>query len=172
MVDSLHKIAPVLGWDTLDMKYVLVVCTANICRSPMAEGMLRSRLEREGLASKIGVYSAGTDARHGDHADPNIVALLAERGIAVGLHLSYPLQPKEIEEAEVILVMEEAHRRRMFSIASTQLPKVMLLSELAGRAGDIDDPYGRDLPAYRATCNQIERYLMLGWPRLMRMIAA
>lgn len=124
------------------MKTILFVCTANICRSPMAAGLMRDRIERMELSEPVQVLSAGVWAVEGNRASSNATAILRFRGIDLAEHRSQPLTPAMLRQANIILVMEEAHRRSIFHIAPDQLSKVYLLTEMAGGHDDVEDPFG------------------------------
>ncbi len=147
---------------------LLVICTANICRSPMAAGLIRSRVRAEGRDQSIEVCSAGTQAVDGRRASDFTVELLAARGIAISQHASRKLAPEHINEAHVILVMEESHRLSIFHQSPENLHKVILLSELANQYEDIADPYGFDKKAYEYSLIKIQSYLDLGWNSLLK----
>jgi protein-tyrosine-phosphatase len=93
---------------------VLVVCVGNICRSPMAEALLRARL---GHRPRFDVSSAGISALVGHPADEQAVALMKERGIDIGPHRARQLTPQLAAGADLILVMESGHERAVYSIA-------------------------------------------------------
>lgn len=149
------------------MKRVLIVCTGNICRSPMAAGLLRQRLQTAGLADKVEVETAGLFAQTGRHASPPGVALLAERGIDMAGHTARLVTPTLLDQADLILVMEEEQRRSLFYQSPQNLVKVLLLSELAGRHQDIPDPYGQDTAIYASTLERLDQLLSHGWERLL-----
>lgn len=89
---------------------VLFVCTANICRSPLAEGMLRHRLDTLGLAKRVRVRSAGTHAIQGGcRPDPRVEELAAEAGISLAGIRSQILTPKLVRSSHYVLVMEHRH---------------------------------------------------------------
>ena len=79
---------------------VLVVCTANLCRSTMAERLIRARLEAEGLSDRVVVLSAGTWAREGLASPPHVVAVLAERGLDASDHRSQEVKSEVVEQAD------------------------------------------------------------------------
>lgn len=85
---------------------LLVVCTANVARSPLLEAMLRARLGGTSLT----VASAGVDARVGDAAASGSRAVAAARGLALDDHRSMPLLAVPFEEATVVLAMSRAQR--------------------------------------------------------------
>jgi protein-tyrosine-phosphatase len=149
------------------MKTVLFVCTANICRSPMAAAILRQRVAGMGLADRLAVESAGMWARDGQPASENAVTVLAGRGIALADHRSQVLTPMILDRADIVLVMEEAHRRSVFHLAPKHLHKVLLLTELVGGHDDVDDPYGGPIEDYVNAEAYLETLIDAGLLRLL-----
>lgn len=90
---------------------VLMVCTGNICRSPTAEGVLRHRLTRAGLASRVAVDSAGTHGYHsGEPPDPRAVKAAAARGYDLRSLCARPvLLPGDYTRFDLLLAMDEDH---------------------------------------------------------------
>jgi len=152
-------------------KQILVVCTGNICRSPMAAGLIRKRLAAEGLTKRVAVRSAGVMAQEGMQANRYAVELLGERGIVLGQHATHCLSLADIEAATLILVMEERHRRSIFYMSPGNVHKVVLLSELANQHGDIHDPYGLSRAAFEDVLEQLDALLEAGWPNLLKRLA-
>jgi protein-tyrosine phosphatase len=149
------------------MKSILVICTGNICRSPMVAGILRARFAAMGLENEIVVRSAGVFAREGEPATNYGVTLLAAQGIDISGHRATQVAEWDIARANLILVMEEAHRRKLFYYSPGDLYKVILFSELIGEHDDLADPYGQDFPAYVTTLAHIEQIINAGWGRLL-----
>ena len=149
------------------MAEILVVCTANMCRSPMAEGLLRARLADAGLGDRVRVRSAGVRAPAGFGATDHGVTLLAARGIDISRHQARPLTDALLREADLILVMEEAHRSAIARQAPQHLAKVRLFTELAGGRDDVADPVGGTLDDYRRTLAGMDAVLDQGWTTLL-----
>jgi protein-tyrosine phosphatase len=98
-------------WARSDLQ-VLFVCTANICRSPLAEGLLRHRLRALNLGDRVQVLSAGTHASQpGCRPDPRVEELAAEAGFSLAGIRAKMLTPKLIQSSHYVLVMERAHVR-------------------------------------------------------------
>jgi protein-tyrosine-phosphatase len=154
-------------------KKVLFVCTGNVCRSPMAEGIFRKMLEERGLAGAVDVDSAGTWALEGRPPTPLAVDAVAAMGVDIGDHRARTVTAEDLQEADLVLVMEEAHRRSLFYLAPELSHKVFLLSEMAGEHEEIADPYGTNDPEnYVFTARKIRDYLERGWPEIAKRIGA
>jgi len=109
-------------WSRPDVR-VLFVCTANICRSPLAEALLRQRLRRMSLAGRVEVRSAGTSAVPARRPDPRVRRLAEEAGVALGRTRSRPLTREMIRRSDLVLVMPGAmlpRRTRRIAIPTTQ----------------------------------------------------
>ncbi len=133
--------------------HVLFVCTANICRSFLAERILKKILKVKKIHS-IEVSSAGLMDMQGAPADIRAARLLYERGMDPTRHRSRPLTDALVHWADVILVMEEVHRDEMIVRYPDARGKVHLLGAFSGGGhGDknIKDPHGLTDYHYR-TC--------------------
>lgn len=151
-----------------DSKRLMVVCTANICRSPLVAALIQHRLVEDGLGSEIHVESAGVHALTGAEIDPIVLRLLHDLGIEPAEHRATPVVESALVSADLVLVMEEAHRQALFYRLPAALPKIFMLSEVAGRYEDIRDPHGRDLAVYQATLDHVTELLAAGWPTLLQ----
>ena len=150
------------------MKQILFVCTANVCRSPMAMGLLRERLRQDGLDSQVTVSSAGVYGMDGSPASQPGVEVLAERGIDISDHRAHTVAEREIAAADLVLVMEEAHRRTLFYNYPHLLGKIFLLSEMAGAYGDIKDPYRKPKEEYERTVDELTALIERGYPAILK----
>ena len=141
----------------------LLVCTANICRSPMAEALWRDAASR--LDQAFPVASAGIEAQPGRSADLTCVELLAERGIDLTEHRAQRFSPERAMRHELVLVMEPEHQRRIMAAAPTLAGRVQLLGRWG--AGPIDDPYGASRTEYEECLGQLEISVMAWLDRIL-----
>lgn len=135
---------------------VLLVCTGNICRSPLAAALLRRRLDESGVAG-VTVSSAGTGAWDGAPASEGAYLVGIERGLDLSEHRARLLTREVVEQADLILTMARHHRARVDELGGEG--KVHVLGEYAGREGEaaeVSDPFGGDLDVYRDTCTELE----------------
>jgi protein-tyrosine-phosphatase len=126
---------------------ILFVCTGNLCRSPMAEAMLRQELEAAGV-SGVEVSSAGTWAPEGSPVTRDAALTLAEVGIDVSRHRSRSLERRDVEDADLVVVMTSVHVAEVLDLVPGAAAKVRLLKELPEIAFDAGVPGG---PAARLT---------------------
>lgn len=153
------------------MKQILVVCTANICRSPVVAGLLQQHLDGAGLDTTILVRSAGTYARPGKPVWEPICALMAERRIDLQRHRSQPISSEMVQAADLIVVMEESHRQSVFYLDPRALRKAFLLSELAGESDPLPDVMGHPLPEVRQVCDIAAQWVEQGWGQILTRLA-
>jgi protein-tyrosine-phosphatase len=132
---------------------IVTVCTANICRSPMAEALLRHALSAQPEPLKsLRIVSAGVAARPGDRVSENSVTALKKVGLDLKGHVSQPLTKQLLDEALAIFCMTESHRA-MIQLTFDPVPRhVYLFREFMPRAAEkeIGDPYGGPLTEYEA----------------------
>lgn len=148
---------------------ILFVCTGNLCRSPMATGLFRKRLEEEGLAAAYEVRSAGVSAVEGSPASFNALRAMEEYGVDLGSHQAHLLTAEDVRGADVVVVMEEYHREAITRRLPEQAHKVHLLTELAGQSGDVEDVYGLDLDEYREVARELQALLDASWREILRL---
>ncbi len=134
-------------------KLIVTVCTANICRSPMAEALLRHALAAEAEPLKSArILSAGVAGRGGDPISENSRIALKKVGIELKDHRSRALTTELINQADAIFCMTESHRA-VIQLSFDRPPRnIYLMREFMPREADkeIGDPYGSDLRHYEA----------------------
>ena len=111
------------------MTSVLVVCTGNICRSPLAEGFLRGILDRRFGDAAPKVSSAGTAGWEGSPAMAESVQAALERETDISGHLARKLEPSMVEAADLIVCMAGEHREAILRARPAAEPKVFTLKE-------------------------------------------
>lgn len=144
---------------------ITVVCTGNICRSPMAEFVLRERFEAADLADQVTIDSAGTTAwEEGNPADPRTIAALERRGHSgeYAQHRARVFDKRWFEDVDLVLAADHEHYsvlRRLAGTPEAQAKIRMLRSfDPSGPKGDalaIDDPWYGDDASFDRTYDEV-----------------
>ena len=148
------------------MKSVLFVCTANMCRSPMAEALFEAVVRERGEPAEWRIESAGVGATEGQPATGNTQVVAAERGMNLGSHRSKLATRASLRPFSLVLVMDEGHRQQIREAAPEHAGRVYLLSEMVGEGFAIQDPVGSDIDHYRVMADQIDGILRTGFARM------
>jgi protein-tyrosine phosphatase len=136
---------------------VCFVCTGNICRSPIAESVLRRMVAEAGLADRVAVSSAGTGDWHtGDPADHRAMAALRGRGYQLE-HAARQWLRGDFADADLVVALDSGHYRHLLRQAPDPAAraKVRLLRSFDPAAGDdldVPDPYYGDASWVAAAC--------------------
>jgi protein-tyrosine phosphatase len=133
------------------IRHILVVCVGNICRSPMAEALLRHELRGQ---EEVTVESAGLGALVDEPASEYSVALMQERGIDITAHRAQQLTPELIKKADLILVMESGHKKAIEINEPETRGKVFRFGEWLDR--EIADPYRKPRQAFEDALVEID----------------
>lgn len=122
------------------MKNIVFVCTGNTCRSPMAEGYLKSK-----KSTGYKIISRGL-AADGESAAENSVSVMSEVGIDITGHISTQMSYDDAERADVIVCMSASHADTLEALGVDKLKCYVL---------GIPDPFGCDIEVYRACRDNI-----------------
>ena len=140
------------------MKTVLFVCTGNVCRSPMAEGLFRQAVQGR---NEYQVLSAGLGAMEGQPPSPHAVQAVKELGIDISTQRSRMLTPELVSRADYIFGMTHSHIDTVMMLFPTAAEKTFLLREfdetLDHFEKDISDPIGGSYDVYLNCRDQIEQ---------------
>jgi len=153
---------------------VLFVCTGNTCRSPMAEGILRSMLKQQGHDELVQVLSAGIAACPGLPASPYAVAAAAEDNLDISSHRSRLLDAQLVAQADMVLGMSPEHVEFATSLAPDP-EKITTLKEFGSKQNApldvyIPDPMGGSITMFRASYREIRHEIQRMYPELLEHI--
>ncbi len=136
---------------------IVLVCTGNTCRSPMAETLLREQLRQKvGSEDAVRVLSAGVAASVGSGASPQAIEVMGGRGLDLTGHSSRPLDDAVMNVADIVLTMTRGHRAAILAAWPDMHDRVHTLRR---DGGDISDPVGMPVEVYHSCAEQIDREL-------------
>ncbi len=141
------------------VKHVLFVCTGNICRSPMAEGLFREAVKERG---DVTVASAGVGTIHGQPPSLHAVEVLRPLGIDISRIRSQPLSEELVENATHIFAMTRGHLETIQLVFPEAADKAFLVCEFdkeLSRSPDVPDPIGLGIDAYVRCRDTIQQAL-------------
>lgn len=158
-------VVPLSAIERLSQMLILLVCTGNTCRSPMAEALMRKCIaEKLGPPSKtekdsrdntaIEVLSAGISASPGCAASPEAVEIMKQYGLDLSGHGSQPLTEKLVQHADLIYTLTSVHRHAILERWPAATGRTHCLRP---DGGDVDDPIGAGIDIYRRCAAQIEQ---------------
>ncbi|MEW5993859.1 MAG: low molecular weight protein arginine phosphatase [Candidatus Zixiibacteriota bacterium] len=155
-----------------DLYVILLVCTGNTCRSPMAEGALRMLLNKE-RPGRFEVMSAGTAAAAGYPATLRAIEAARLWDVDITGHRSQPLAPALIDRADLILAMEPMHVHEVLRLRGAANEKTFLLKnfpEPGANGEQVADPIGLSPEVYSKTFLEIGEYLGKHLPLIVQRI--
>jgi protein-tyrosine phosphatase len=123
---------------------ILMICLGNICRSPLAEGILKQKVKEKGLNWQVD--SAGTSAYHvGEQPDERSIAVAKEHGLDITDQRSRPLTLQDLEEYDLLLVMDSSNYNNVKKLCrnQNQVDKIELIMNYPypNRNTPVPDPY-------------------------------
>lgn len=142
---------------------VSFVCTGNICRSPMAEVVLRAHAERAGLSDRLAIESAATGDWHvGEPADQRTIDALDRAGYDGRHHRARQFEASDFPRLDLVVAFDRGQARilRNWAPATIEEEKVRMLLEFgpdAGELSDVPDPYYSDAAMFDRVLEMIER---------------
>ncbi len=149
------------------MPHILVVCTANICRSPVVEALIARRL-REEERMEWTVSSAGFLA-DGWAVSSGSLEAAAPLGLDLSGHTSRQITVEMLAAARLVVGMEARHVEALERVPEAS-GKGIRLAELAGVERDVDDPYGGPREGYEAMVRDVAELVDRGWQRLLERV--
>ncbi|BCT96469.1 protein-tyrosine-phosphatase [Lysobacter helvus] len=132
---------------------ILIVCVGNICRSPMAEIVLRHHL---GGGDHVRVESAGLAALVGNPIDPLAQRVLEANGLSGTEHVARQVTAAMIGTADLVLAMQKRHLDAIHAISPQARGKTFLMGRWSGNT-EVSDPYGKTQPVFEASYRDIDR---------------
>lgn len=151
------------------MYSVLFVCTANRCRSPMAEAIFRSKLQGLSQLDDWQIGSAGTWAEDGLLPMEAVTEVMKARGIDLSYHRSHCLTAEMVDSYRLILTMDHDQKEALQVEFPGAKQRVYLLSEMAGSTADIEDPVGGSFADYRNAADRIAEAIEMGFKQIEKL---
>jgi protein-tyrosine-phosphatase len=152
------------------MPSVLFVCTANVCRSPMASAIFAKIVAQRANGENWRIESAGTWAQEGIPAVQNTQLTLSSLyKIDVQEHRSRCVSQELLSSFELILTMEKGHKEALQIEFPQIAERIYLIGEMIGEEREIQDPIGGPLIDYRDTARLLERILTDGFENIRRL---
>ncbi|MFH1800545.1 MAG: L-threonylcarbamoyladenylate synthase [Candidatus Omnitrophota bacterium] len=142
-------------------KRILIVCTGNSCRSPMAEGWLKHEIAKKGLSSEIEVVSCGTSARDGLPCTPEAEFALRNREIDLSGFCSRRCRKGDLWSSDLVLAMAAEHAEAMVAMLPSVREKMITLN--------VEDPIGMGMQVYEKTLLDIESKMKQYMDKILRL---
>lgn len=145
---------------------IIVVCYANVCRSPIAEAFLRAEVVKAGLDGEVRVCSAGY-LRDGMEAHPFSMQVCKRRGHDIREHQSRLLTPLLLSRNHLVLAMEEQLAERARMLGAEHAYNLAPYATLGSDTTAVDDPIGKPLPAFEECALRLEELIPKAFERAM-----
>ena len=139
---------------------IMFICTGNICRSAMAEKLLKRKIEDRNISDKLAVYSSGIYAYPDDRSTYEAIKIMNdEYGIDLTKHRATHIRESNIEEMDLILCMTSSHKNTLDLLYQNIKNRIFLIKEYVGLNGDVEDPYGGTLNIYSSCAKELNDYI-------------
>jgi low molecular weight protein-tyrosine phosphatase len=123
---------------------ILFVCLGNICRSSLAEGILRGLVRQAGLEARVEIDSAGTGDWHiGNAPDPRAVEVARQNGIDISAQRARQFKANDLDRFDLVLAMDRDNLKSISAqaVGRHAAPRLFLDYAGLGKQGDVPDPY-------------------------------
>jgi protein-tyrosine-phosphatase len=147
-------------------KSILIACSVNTARSPMAEGFLKDFFTEKN-SNHINILSCGvaSNARDGMLISMDAKMAMKEIGIVLpedSMSIDIKKHPELLKDVDLILTMTEQHKLEIMQIDGANNKEIYTLKEFAGECGDIEDPSMKELQGFRIARDEIRNCLLKG----------
>lgn len=149
------------------MPSILIICTANQCRSPAAEVLLRRQLAAQESTATWQVESAGTWAIPARPAHVQMVKVAEEAGLDLSRHRARNVEELTLNRYDLILTMEQSHKEALQVEFPAVRQRIYQLTEMIGMTYDVADPIGGNNNDFRGALHELKRLIEYGLPRIM-----
>lgn len=125
---------------------IMFVCLGNICRSPMAEFIMKDKIRERGLAKRVQVFSCATSySENGNPVYPPAVSKLKKEGVTIYPHVSVTIEKEDYDKYDMFIAMEKRNiERMMLKFGNDPDNKVSRLLDYSDNPRDIADPWYND----------------------------
>jgi protein-tyrosine-phosphatase len=152
------------------MPSIIILCTANMCRSPMAEALLRQKLQQREDAADWRVESAGTWTVIGRSVAPKTQEVMQRLyGLDLSPHRSRLVSRSLLRPFDLILVMEAGHKEAIGIEFPELVSRVRLIYEMLGQVRNVTDPIGGTTKDFEDTAHELDKIITQGLEQIIRL---